>query len=152
MSSKAMNMGDSGEPDEERVRRKAYELWVSEGRPSGREREHWELARELARELIVSKPPSAFSVCRAATLAVALTFGVQQASGDDVPLPPNNLSCDAFAKKGNGAWAVKHSISIDVGNAKNLIIEPGEITPKTAILGGVDLYVPLESKCGKSPA
>jgi Protein of unknown function (DUF2934) len=35
------------DPDEERIRRKAYELWLSEGRPEGRDRDHWELAREL---------------------------------------------------------------------------------------------------------
>ncbi len=35
------------DPDEERIRRKAYELWVSEGKPEGRDRDHWELAREL---------------------------------------------------------------------------------------------------------
>lgn len=33
---------------EERVRRRAYEIWEKEGGPSGREREHWEQAeREL---------------------------------------------------------------------------------------------------------
>jgi hypothetical protein len=35
------------DPDEERIRRKAYELWLAEGRPEGRDRDHWELAREL---------------------------------------------------------------------------------------------------------
>jgi Protein of unknown function (DUF2934) len=32
-----------GRPDDlhERVRRRAYELWESEGRPAGRERDHW---------------------------------------------------------------------------------------------------------------
>lgn len=31
---------------EERIRRRAYELWVSEGRPDGRENEHWRQASE----------------------------------------------------------------------------------------------------------
>ena len=31
---------------EERIRRRAYELWVSEGRPEGRETEHWRQAGE----------------------------------------------------------------------------------------------------------
>ena len=30
---------------EERIRLKAYEIWVEEGRPQGREKAHWELAR-----------------------------------------------------------------------------------------------------------
>jgi Protein of unknown function (DUF2934) len=33
----------------ERVRRRAYELWESEGRPSGREHDHWlQAEREVA--------------------------------------------------------------------------------------------------------
>ncbi|MBV8184446.1 MAG: DUF2934 domain-containing protein [Hyphomicrobiales bacterium] len=35
------------DPDEERIRRKAYELWLAEGKPEGRDLDHWELAREL---------------------------------------------------------------------------------------------------------
>ena len=36
---------------DERIRRKAYHLWVEEGRPSGRDADHWERAREeIARE------------------------------------------------------------------------------------------------------
>ncbi|SDR64198.1 Protein of unknown function [Rhizobiales bacterium GAS113] len=35
------------EPDESRIREKAYKLWVADGRPHGRDCEHWELAREL---------------------------------------------------------------------------------------------------------
>lgn len=35
------------EPWEERVRRKAYELWVSEGGPHGRAEDHWRIASEL---------------------------------------------------------------------------------------------------------
>lgn len=31
----------------ERVRRRAYQIWLEEGRPEGREEIHWEMAREL---------------------------------------------------------------------------------------------------------
>ncbi|WP_207479008.1 DUF2934 domain-containing protein [Arenibaculum pallidiluteum] len=31
---------------EERIRERAYRIWDREGRPEGRERDHWELARE----------------------------------------------------------------------------------------------------------
>lgn len=35
--------------DEEAIRRRAHEIWEREGRPEGREAEHWERARaELA--------------------------------------------------------------------------------------------------------
>lgn len=40
------------EPWEERVRRKAYELWLSEGGPHGRADDHWRIASELVAEEI----------------------------------------------------------------------------------------------------
>jgi hypothetical protein len=30
---------------EQRIREKAFELWEMEGRPEGRDKEHWELAK-----------------------------------------------------------------------------------------------------------
>jgi hypothetical protein len=33
-------------PDHEQIRRRAYEIWEREGRPEGRESEHWRLAAE----------------------------------------------------------------------------------------------------------
>lgn len=33
--------------DERRIREKAYELWVAEGRPEGRAEAHWQEAREI---------------------------------------------------------------------------------------------------------
>lgn len=37
--------------DYEKIRSRAYEIWEKEGRPSGRERQHWEQAqREVARD------------------------------------------------------------------------------------------------------
>ena len=40
------------EPDEHRIRLRAYEIWEEEGRPDGRADDHWTMARkELEREL-----------------------------------------------------------------------------------------------------
>lgn len=33
--------------DKDRIRRRAYQIWLEEGRPEGREAAHWEMAREL---------------------------------------------------------------------------------------------------------
>jgi hypothetical protein len=42
-----MQQSDS-EDLQERIRRRAYELWEQSGRPEGREKEHWDLAcREI---------------------------------------------------------------------------------------------------------
>lgn len=35
------------DPDEDRIRRKAHELWEAEGHPHGRDLDHWEQAREI---------------------------------------------------------------------------------------------------------
>jgi hypothetical protein len=32
---------------EERIRLKAYEIWLNEGKPEGRDERHWAMAREL---------------------------------------------------------------------------------------------------------
>ena len=32
---------------DERVRVRAYEIWLNEGKPEGREQRHWEMAREI---------------------------------------------------------------------------------------------------------
>jgi hypothetical protein len=40
-------MDQKGQPThEERVRLRAYEIWLNEGRPDGRDARHWEMARE----------------------------------------------------------------------------------------------------------
>jgi hypothetical protein len=35
------------DPDEDRIRRKAHELWEAEGHPHGRDLDHWTQAREI---------------------------------------------------------------------------------------------------------
>jgi Protein of unknown function (DUF2934) len=37
----------TAEADERRISEKAYHLWMAEGRPQGRDLEHWKLAQEL---------------------------------------------------------------------------------------------------------
>ncbi|MBP8256712.1 MAG: DUF2934 domain-containing protein [Opitutaceae bacterium] len=36
----------TGEPTEEEIQHAAYLIWVKEGRPDGRDLEHWHTARE----------------------------------------------------------------------------------------------------------
>lgn len=44
--------------DEKRVREFAYQIWESEGKPEGREEEHWDKARKLAEaEALAPKAP-----------------------------------------------------------------------------------------------
>jgi hypothetical protein len=51
---------------EERIRQQAYQIWLEEGRPQGRDKEHWEQAMqtvdridELAREDERGETPAA---------------------------------------------------------------------------------------------
>ncbi len=37
----------AGEDDNERIAKKAHELWEAEGHPHGRDREHWDEAKEI---------------------------------------------------------------------------------------------------------
>jgi len=46
-------------PDLERIRTRAYQIWEQEGRPHGRDREHWhEAERQLAVEFRIGFPDS----------------------------------------------------------------------------------------------
>ncbi|MBV8964168.1 MAG: hypothetical protein JOY67_11185 [Hyphomicrobiales bacterium] len=87
----------------------------------------------------------------AGMVAAPLVWG-SSVRAEDVPLPPNTLPCDAFTKKSDGTWFATRPVTFDVGNAKNLNLDGGAITPKSQTLGGVDLYVLLDAKCGKTPA
>lgn len=45
--------------DEQRIREFAYQIWESEGKPSGQEARHWEMARKLAEsETRGERPPA----------------------------------------------------------------------------------------------
>jgi hypothetical protein len=91
-------------------------------------------------------------LCLAAGSIGAFLMSGSPCVSQDTPLPPNTLPCDAFAKRAEGIWVAKKPVTFVVGNAKNLTLDAGEITPKSQNLGGIDLYVLLEAKCGKTPA
>ena len=39
----------AGEPDERRIRERAYAIWIEEGRPHGRDLAHWRRAHQELR-------------------------------------------------------------------------------------------------------
>ena len=43
-------MALKGDSREERIRRKAHDLWEADGKPGGRDRSHWEQAAKLVEE------------------------------------------------------------------------------------------------------
>jgi hypothetical protein len=36
----------SGDLEHDQIRRLAYQIWLKEGQPEGRDREHWQIAKE----------------------------------------------------------------------------------------------------------
>jgi hypothetical protein len=40
-------MARKSDPDHDRIAKKAHELWEAEGRPHGRDQDHWDQAREM---------------------------------------------------------------------------------------------------------
>jgi hypothetical protein len=44
-------MHDNKTSKEERIREQAYRIWLEEGRPEGRENEHWEKAEKLVNRI-----------------------------------------------------------------------------------------------------
>ena len=46
---------------EERIRQRAYLLWLEEDRPDGRDQDHWEKARQLVEQQEADPSSSTFS-------------------------------------------------------------------------------------------
>ena len=69
--------GDRSLDHEERVRQRAYKIWLEEGRPEGRAAVHWEMARELV----------AIEDNLATTLIPAPAEGAEAAEGEPVEEP-----------------------------------------------------------------
>ena len=57
------------ENEDDWIRRRAYSLWEEEGRPSGRDAEHWERATQELQAFNEKKPKRATSRTRAAMTA-----------------------------------------------------------------------------------
>ena len=72
-------------PDEERIRRRAHEIWEREGRPEGRHEEHWARAR---REVEAEEGGSP-------TDTAPGSAGADRAGGGGSPPPPDAEASEA---------------------------------------------------------
>jgi hypothetical protein len=82
-----MDQRDSDDK-EERIRRRAYEIWEESGRAEGRESEHWEQARqdvEFADELVPAEPPLAMPTNPADETEDDTIKGAQQSRSSEIP-------------------------------------------------------------------
>src|SRR6202162_5588435 len=64
--------------------------------------------------------------------------------------PPNTLRCEGFKKTSDGTWYAEKPAPFDIGDAKEVTVEREVIGPGSRKIGGIDLYVLLERKCGGS--
>ncbi len=70
------------DPDEDRIRRKAHELWQAEGHPHGRDVDHWEQAREI---VAIEDSYSSTLLPRDAGAVEPVESSALQEAGADVP-------------------------------------------------------------------
>lgn len=70
------------DPDDERIRRKAHELWEAEGHPHGRDHDHWDQAREI---IALEDSYAGTLLPRGAGVAEPVESSVIAANQGDVP-------------------------------------------------------------------
>jgi hypothetical protein len=73
---------------EERIRRRAYEIWEESGRAEGRESEHWEQARqeiELEDEGVTAQPPPAMPTNPGNETEDDTIKGAQRSRSSEIP-------------------------------------------------------------------
>ncbi len=83
---------------EQRIRERAYQIWIEEGQPDGREKQHWELARfavaeqdGLASTLVPPAAPSPEPIEAVLNQGEFPTL-VDQGEGQQVPSKPKRKS------------------------------------------------------------
>jgi hypothetical protein len=73
-------------PDEERIRRRAHEIWEADGRPEGRHEEHWARARrEVEEEGAGGSPPEPARPDARPTDTASGSAGPERARGGGAP-------------------------------------------------------------------
>jgi hypothetical protein len=82
-------------PDEERIRRRAQEIWEREGRPEGRHEEHWARARREVEAEEGGLPRGAAGSDASPTDTVPGSAGADRAGGGGSPPPPDAEASEA---------------------------------------------------------
>jgi hypothetical protein len=79
---------------------------------------------------------------------VATHIEVIKVAKSKVPIPENDLSCDGFVRNHDGSWAAGNTKSFSIGNSGKFKVEHSIIGYRSVNVGGVDLAVLLDQKCG----
>lgn len=102
--------------DEERIRSKAYELWVAEGRPEGRQDLHWAQAREIVALEDAGGPPTVPVTDETVEPAVAFE---------------NQGEFPGLADQGEESAGPDLSVAADTADDKPLAVDPPARRPRT---------------------
>jgi hypothetical protein len=83
--------------DDAKIRERAHKIWEAEGRPHGRDREHWErAAREIEAESKkkAGKAPAAGRASKSKSVAETYrdSRDAPGATGETIPVPPRGKS------------------------------------------------------------
>lgn len=102
--------------NEQRIRRRAHDIWEREGRPEGRQEDHWAQAcREIATE-------------EDGTSVAASSSSVDQ----DLPSPPQMPMSGALGGQFGGKGAVIHRAALERPSVKAREREAGMLAPLAA--------------------
>ena len=84
-----MTASNATRDNEKEISARAYQIWESEGRPEGRDKEHWFMARELATEAVQDETPDEGADARGETPDVT---SVRPAGRKKMAMPPSTWS------------------------------------------------------------
>lgn len=87
-------------PDEQRIRELAYQIWESEGRPEGGAQRHWQMARKLAEaELLAERPAEPAPRARRTNTARATLTTAAEPATTKKPAAPKKPKAGTQAEK-----------------------------------------------------
>ncbi len=99
------------------------------------------------REVIEMNRNIAFSAALA--LALFSSGAIAQGNQSQPTMPPNTINCADWTHNGDGSWtAHKDARPFDLGKITKATMQDTTITAHAINMGGYDLWVVLNQKCG----
>ena len=81
-----------------------------------------------------------------ALVFVAVTWHTSQAK-----IGLTDLPCEGSVKVAEGTWNQRKTVIFNIGTFRDVFLERGTVITQNAIyVGGVDLYLLIDRKCGRS--
>ncbi len=123
----------SHDPDEDRIRSKAHELWEGEGRPHGRHTDHWEQAREI---IALQDSLKSTLLPRDSGASEPVESMELQSSYGDVPSLTDQGEHDLTAVSREPESLSPAPVAAAGGDVKGMAVAAAAIAPKPAVAAG----------------